>query len=56
LASDGIWDVVSGRHVIDLLYADKQSHNAQDLASMLITTVLQNAKCQDNVTCIVIQL
>jgi len=56
LASDGIWDVVSGKHAIDLLYTDKHSTGAQDLASHLVSTVVQNSKCQDNVTCIVIQI
>jgi serine/threonine protein phosphatase PrpC len=54
MASDGLWDVISGKHAVDLVYAEPQK-SAQELASKLVTTVLQNPKCQDNVTVVVVR-
>jgi len=51
LASDGLWDVISGKHALDIIREDK---TANDMAKKLLETALISKKCKDNVTVIVL--
>eukprot|EP00005_Dracoamoeba_jomungandri_P002833 CAMPEP_0174252486 /NCGR_PEP_ID=MMETSP0439-20130205/1935_1 /TAXON_ID=0 /ORGANISM="Stereomyxa ramosa, Strain Chinc5" /LENGTH=872 /DNA_ID=CAMNT_0015333029 /DNA_START=89 /DNA_END=2707 /DNA_ORIENTATION=+ len=53
VASDGLWDVMSGQEAIDLA---KQFGDAQTMASVLITTALKDPACRDNITVSVVLL
>jgi len=53
VASDGLWDIMSGQHAFDLI--DNIS-DPQVAAKKLVHTAVQSTKCTDNVTVIVIHL
>jgi len=53
IASDGVWDVISGQNACDLIKDDK---GAAEMASHLVRHAVSNRKCMDNVTAIVICL
>ena len=55
LASDGLWDVISGKYAMELALTD-QLQNAQDVANKLVSTILPSQKCQDNITVIAIRI
>lgn len=50
VASDGLWDVMSGQRAIDLALTVS---SAQEMADLLMSTALHSPKCVDNVTIIV---
>jgi len=47
LASDGLWDVLSGRHAMELV---KDTKSADAATNKLMQTALMSPKCQDNVS------
>eukprot|EP00727_Mastigamoeba_balamuthi_P005938 m51a1_g1964 putative protein phosphatase 2c (449) ;mRNA; r:1076487-1078023 len=53
LASDGLWDVMSGQQACDLIASEA---SAEAMAAKLIRTALSNTKCTDNITVIVVCL
>lgn len=53
VASDGLWDAVSGQYAYDLV---KSSPNSNVAAKKLLKTALDSSKCHDNVTVIVAAL
>lgn len=53
LASDGLWDVVSGQRACELIASIK---DPQAAARKLVKIAVKNSKCNDNVTVIVINL
>jgi len=53
IASDGLWDVMTGQHACDLI---KKSKSASESAEKLLKTALNSPKCRDNVTVIVVHL
>jgi serine/threonine protein phosphatase PrpC len=53
LASDGLWDIISGQAAFDII---KKIPDSQLAAKKLIDTALKSIKCIDNVTVIVINL
>jgi len=53
VASDGLWDVLSGPKALSMAF---ESQTASAAAEQLVQTALQSAKCTDNVTVIVIFL
>jgi len=52
IASDGVWDVISGQDACDLI---KDDPGAAEMASHLVRHAVSNRKCTDNVTCVVIR-
>ncbi|GAM26185.1 hypothetical protein SAMD00019534_093600 [Acytostelium subglobosum LB1] len=56
MASDGLWDVVSGDRAIEIGHEIISSRGAQSIASTLLQTGLQFTDCKDNVTVIVVKL
>jgi len=50
VASDGLWDVVSGQEAIDMCRTEK---TARGMASKLLKHALSSLKCNDNVTVMV---
>jgi len=53
VASDGLWDVMTGQHAFDLV---KEVEDSQEAANKLLRTALSKPMCRDNVTIIVINL
>jgi len=53
LASDGLWDVMSGEEAMKII---ESLDTAEAKAKRLINTALQNPKCTDNITVMVVQL
>jgi len=53
IASDGLWDIISGQAAVDIVKDEIDPHV---MANILLQTALQSAKCNDNVTILVIQL
>jgi serine/threonine protein phosphatase PrpC len=53
IASDGLWDVISGKHAMEIIRTEK---TASDMSRKLLTTALQSHKCQDNVTVLTVLL
>jgi len=53
IASDGLWDVISGKRAAEIIKDETTSTSA---SSKLLNTVLASPKCQDNVTVIVVRL
>jgi len=53
LASDGLWDVMTGQHAFDLI---KKIRSSTEAADKLLRTALASSKCRDNVTVIVVHL
>jgi len=51
IASDGVWDVISGQDACDLI---KNDPSAAEMATHLVRHAVSNRKCMDNVTAIVI--
>jgi len=51
IASDGVWDIVSGQEACDLV---KDDPGAAEMASHLVRYVISNRKCTDNVTAVVV--
>jgi len=51
IASDGVWDVISGQEACDLVKGDP---GAAEMASHLVRHAVSNRKCMDNVTAVVI--
>jgi len=51
IASDGVWDVISGQEACDLIKTDS---NAADMAIHLIRHAVSKRKCMDNVTVVVV--
>eukprot|EP01127_Copromyxa_protea_P002676 TRINITY_DN1261_c0_g1_i1.p3 TRINITY_DN1261_c0_g1~~TRINITY_DN1261_c0_g1_i1.p3 ORF type:complete len:109 (-),score=20.97 TRINITY_DN1261_c0_g1_i1:44-370(-) len=51
IASDGLWDVISGSEAFDIISGCKR---AKEAANKLISTATQSKKCGDNVTVIVV--
>eukprot|EP01119_Soliformovum_irregulare_P014089 TRINITY_DN3817_c0_g1_i1.p1 TRINITY_DN3817_c0_g1~~TRINITY_DN3817_c0_g1_i1.p1 ORF type:complete len:463 (-),score=98.73 TRINITY_DN3817_c0_g1_i1:212-1600(-) len=51
IASDGLWDVLSGKRAVELLIDETC---AADMAKKLLDTALLSHKCHDNVTVLVI--
>eukprot|EP00027_Filamoeba_sp_ATCC50430_P000785 CAMPEP_0168550678 /NCGR_PEP_ID=MMETSP0413-20121227/5770_1 /TAXON_ID=136452 /ORGANISM="Filamoeba nolandi, Strain NC-AS-23-1" /LENGTH=483 /DNA_ID=CAMNT_0008581159 /DNA_START=234 /DNA_END=1685 /DNA_ORIENTATION=+ len=47
LASDGLWDVFSGKRAVEII---KQETAAETMAKKLIVTALSSTRCQDNIT------
>ncbi|KAH3746149.1 protein phosphatase 2C [Pelomyxa schiedti] len=47
VASDGLWDVMTGQDVCDLLQG---MSDPKEMASTVISTALRNPKCTDNIT------
>lgn len=52
LASDGLWDVISGRRALDLV----RTRPAAEAAAHLLKVALHNKECKDNVTVTVVRL
>ncbi|KAH3758535.1 protein phosphatase 2C [Pelomyxa schiedti] len=50
VASDGLWDVMSGQDVCDVL---RGVTDAREMASTVISTALRHPKCTDNITVLV---
>jgi len=50
IASDGVWDVISGQDACDLIKGDS---DAATMASHLVRHAVSNRKCMDNVTAVV---
>jgi protein phosphatase len=53
LASDGLWDVMSGQEAVDMI---KDIEAPDKMARKLVISALHSPKCTDNVTVIVITL
>eukprot|EP01114_Cavostelium_apophysatum_P020996 TRINITY_DN7195_c0_g1_i1.p1 TRINITY_DN7195_c0_g1~~TRINITY_DN7195_c0_g1_i1.p1 ORF type:complete len:454 (-),score=132.71 TRINITY_DN7195_c0_g1_i1:62-1396(-) len=53
IASDGLWDVVSGKRAMEIV---KDEKSASDKATKLINTALSSPKCNDNITIIVVTM
>jgi len=53
LASDGLWDVVTGQRAFDLI---RDTADAPSAAKKLVKTAVESSKCTDNVTVIVAAL
>jgi len=53
LASDGLWDVMTGEEAMSLV---ENSRNAELMARKLINSALANPKCNDNITVMVVVL
>jgi len=53
VATDGLWDAMSGQEAIDLM---RESENGGDMAKKLVNGALHSTKCTDNVTVIVVNL
>jgi len=53
LASDGLWDIISGQSAFDII---KEIPDAQLAAKKLLDTAVKSIKCFDNVTVIVVNL
>lgn len=49
LASDGLWDVMNGEEALTQI---EPLESASDMSHKLVTTALENPKCQDNITVI----
>jgi serine/threonine protein phosphatase PrpC len=56
IASDGLWDIVSGQRAVDIVLSAGPSCSSEDAASLLLRTAVQSSKCNDNVTVVVVQL
>lgn len=57
LASDGLWDSISGRQALDMITSEKMvSATAQQQADMLMKACLGHETCQDNVALVVVHL
>mmetsp|Transcript_9559 Transcript_9559/g.23950 ORF Transcript_9559/g.23950 Transcript_9559/m.23950 type:complete len:921 (-) Transcript_9559:278-3040(-) len=54
IASDGLWDVISGQKAIDSLLRSELT--CEEMACKLLKTALESVKCQDNVTVVVVML
>jgi len=53
LASDGLWDVVSGQRAADLVH---EQTTAEAAARKLLKTAVDSSKCTDNVTVVLVRL
>jgi len=53
IASDGIWDVISGQDACELI---ENEPDAMSMAQKLIRHAVSQVKCLDNVTVIVVRL
>lgn len=53
VASDGLWDVISGQGAMNLII---HMDDAQEMAKALIRHALNSPKCNDNITIIVVTL
>jgi len=53
IASDGLWDIISGSRAFDLITSIP---DPQAAANKLLQTALMSPKCNDNVTIIVVNL
>jgi len=53
VATDGLWDAMSGQEAVDLI---KDLDNGERMAKKLIQTALHSPKCNDNITVIVVNL
>jgi serine/threonine protein phosphatase PrpC/uncharacterized protein YqgV (UPF0045/DUF77 family) len=53
IASDGLWDVLSGDAAYELI---RELNNAEEMAATLLRNALKSTKCTDNVTVIVVRL
>eukprot|EP01120_Amphizonella_sp_Union-15-10_P005148 TRINITY_DN15893_c0_g1_i1.p1 TRINITY_DN15893_c0_g1~~TRINITY_DN15893_c0_g1_i1.p1 ORF type:complete len:450 (-),score=112.38 TRINITY_DN15893_c0_g1_i1:23-1372(-) len=51
IATDGLWDIITGQHACNILKEDHAS--AKEMAKKLTRTAIQSKKCTDNVTVIV---
>jgi len=49
VATDGLWDVISGQRACSILQ-DDSNITAKEMAKKLLKTALQSRKCMDNVT------
>jgi len=56
LASDGLWDVMSGEKAINILKKQEHSITAKEGAKALMQSALRHKECNDNVTVIVVTL
>eukprot|EP01103_Thecamoeba_quadrilineata_P015635 TRINITY_DN5001_c0_g1_i1.p1 TRINITY_DN5001_c0_g1~~TRINITY_DN5001_c0_g1_i1.p1 ORF type:complete len:463 (+),score=112.36 TRINITY_DN5001_c0_g1_i1:158-1546(+) len=53
VASDGLWDVMSGQEAVDSI---KDMDNGEKMAKRLVAGALSSPKCTDNITAIVVIL
>jgi serine/threonine protein phosphatase PrpC len=53
VASDGLWDAMSGQEAVDLV---KDLDNPEKMARKLVLSALHSPKCTDNITVIVVTL
>merc|ERR1712137_1176183 len=53
LASDGLWDTMSGQDAVDAI---KRSKDPQSMASTLVNMALSSGLCKDNITVIVVMI
>jgi len=56
VASDGLWDVITGQRAVDILLQQPPEESADNLAEILLHTAIHSSKCTDNVTVIVVKL
>jgi len=56
IASDGLWDVISGQRAMDILNQQPPDESSENLAEVLLKTAIHSSKCTDNVTVIVVKL
>jgi len=53
LASDGLWDIISGQKAFDII---KNTGDSEEASAKLVRTALQSPKCTDNVTVVAVKL